>query len=253
MKYLLLSFDLEEFDICELNEQERNRISLEGSKTIKELIGNIKCTFFITGIFAERNKEFVKSLAKGGHEVALHGLEHRDDYSILSKEESFERIKKGKEILEGIIKDKVVGFRAPRLRFSHYGVLRDLGIKYDSSFHPTYVPKRYNHFFGKRKVFFRDGVKVIPISVTPVLKVPFSWFWFRNFGLNYSKMCSRLSLMNNNFINIFFHSWEFADLRKSDIGILYKRNTGERLADNLREYIKWCEKSNLKSLKMGDF
>ena len=252
MKYLLLSFDLEEFDICKnLNELERNKISLEGSKIIRELVS--ESTFFITGVFAERNKEFVKSLIKDGHEIALHGLEHKDDYFTLSKEESFERIKKGKEILEGVIGDKIVGFRAPRLRFKHYDILRDLGVKYDSSFHPTYVPKRYNNFLGKRKVFFRDGVKVIPISVTPVLKVPFSWFWFRNFGLNYSKMCSRLSLINNNFINIFFHSWEFADLKESNIGFLYKRNTGEKLADNLKKYIKWCEKNNLKTLKMKDF
>src|SRR3989344_5419671 len=117
MKYLLLSFDLEEFDICNLNKQERNKISLEGSKIIKELVS--ESTFFITGVFAERNKEFVKSLVKDGHEIALHGLEHKDDYFTLSKEESFERIKKGKEILEGVVGDKVVGFRAPRLRFNH--------------------------------------------------------------------------------------------------------------------------------------
>lgn len=62
---------------------------------------NIKITFFITGQWAQKNPELVKSIHSYNHEIGNHGYKHID-YSKLSYEESIQEISKADEILKDI-------------------------------------------------------------------------------------------------------------------------------------------------------
>ncbi|MBU4501410.1 MAG: polysaccharide deacetylase family protein, partial [Nanoarchaeota archaeon] len=194
MKYFCLSFDIEEFDVPlefnkSISEENMFGISHKGTKRIISLLDNrrLKATFFTTARFAMKYPSLIKRISEK-HEVALHGYKHDSNYKTMSDSEAYEELLKAKEEIEKIISKKIYGFRAPRMMSPSLKVLKRLGLKYNASLHPTYVPGRYNHFFKPRKIFEKDDVTVIPTSVVPLVRMPMTWLWFRNLGLNYSKV-----------------------------------------------------------------
>lgn len=252
MKTLLLNFDIEEFDLPTeyntfISEENMYQISYDGTEKILSLLQqyNVCSTFFVTAKFGERYPKLIKKLSEIGHEIALHGYRHSHNYQKMEQKNVYEYLKKAKQILEEIGGKGIIGFRAPRMMPPSYDVLKSIGIEYDSSLHPTCVPGRYNNMRENRKICIRNDVKVVPISVTPFLRLPFSWVWFRNFGLGYSKICTKLSHWDQDFVNIYFHPWEFVDIKKYQVPMFIKRNTGEKLNNLLKKYLQWCFSRNI--------
>ncbi|NIM46923.1 MAG: polysaccharide deacetylase family protein [Candidatus Aenigmarchaeota archaeon] len=246
-KTVLLTFDLEEFDLpleygIHINYADMFSISVNGCLKILNILRNYKInsTFFITGFFGENRPKLIKKINKLGHEIALHGYKHDQKYSEMKKEDILNDIKRGKKILEKICRKKVYGFRSPRMEMVSFEILKKTGLKYDSSLHPTYVPGRYNNFTSPRDIKSYKGFFEVPISVTPVVRLPFTWVWFRNLGLNYAKICSKLSFLNQSFINIYFHPWEFVNVKKFKIPMYIKNKTGNTMIKLLKYYIEWC-------------
>lgn len=103
----------------------------------------IKATFFIPGEIADRYTQLVLKIKNMGHEIAHHGYEHIDLYS-LSPERQREEIIKGKKTLEQKIGVKPLGYRSPG-GFSIYTLeaLLDNGIIYDSSLMGADMPYIY--------------------------------------------------------------------------------------------------------------
>lgn len=107
-----------------------------------------KATFFTLGWTAERFPGLVKKIHQSGHEIACHSYNHQ--LVFRQKPEEFRQdIKKTKEILEGIIQDKIIGYRAPTFSIDcdsawALSILCEEGFKYDSSFSPVRFKLRYN-------------------------------------------------------------------------------------------------------------
>lgn len=260
MKSILLTFDLEEFGLPEeyginIPKNDMNNVSLEGAKKIFALLRRhkIKATFFITAYFALKNKNLIKRIKQEGHEIAFHGYLHSHNYKKMAGKDAVIYLKKGKDQIEKITKTKIKGFRAPRMMPPAYSVLKECGLMYDSSSHPTYVPGRYNRFFRTRKVTDKEGIILIPVSVTPLIRLPFSWVWFRNLGLAYAKFCTLFSLVDQNHINIYFHPWDFIDLKCYDLPFLIKNNTGNKCLKMLENYIIWCRKKGFVFETIGNY
>jgi len=121
----------------------------------------VKATFFILGWIAERFPEIVKRIHNQGHEVASHGYSHKLIY-MQGPQNFREDIKKSKAILEDIIGELILGYRAPCYSITKKSVwalniLMEEGFKYDSSLFPIrhdkgglleakrYPYKIYNH------------------------------------------------------------------------------------------------------------
>jgi hypothetical protein len=249
IKFNSLTFDLEEFSLPidygkKVGIEEMFQVSYEGSEELRKLLErfDIKVTFFVTRNFAQKFPDLIRGLSKKGHEIALHAINFYNSRSLL----------KEKEFLEKISRSKVIGIRTHKLQLPLFDSLRKIGIKYDSSLHPTYVPGRYNNLTHPRKPFFVDGVLEIPISVVPLLRLPFSFVWFRNFGLRYVKTCTLLAFKGQHFMSLYFHSWEFRDLKSFDLPFYIKKNTGKKMGKLLKEYIKWCLQKNFKFSPLRD-
>ncbi len=258
---MLLTFDLEE---CEKfrdrkpgelsvsnplepgKELDMFSLSLAGAKNLLDVLDleNVKATFFVTLSFARRYPDFIVMLKTGGHEIGVHALEHQDNYRKLWLRDPAlcrQRITEAKQGLEELVGEEIHGFRPPQLQFPSISLLRELGFRYDSSLHPTYVPGRYNHLREPRCLLQQDGFYEIPISVSPILRAPFSWFWFRNLGQGFVKSCTRRVMASLNYCNIFFHPWDFYPLDDFDfISKYYGKNTG-RMPELFRSYIGWCK------------
>jgi len=263
MRYLLLTFDLEEFvPAAEFNEpiraEEAFELGRQGFENISDLLEEkqIKATLFTTAEFAEFAEKPISRAIRNGHELASHGYSHKHNYKNMLGEQALHFLKRSKDKLEGQFGRKIFGFRAPQMLHPDRAILKNIGFKYDSSLHPTYVPGKYNNFFAKREIFSEKGILVVPVSTTPVLRFPFSWAWFRLLGLNYAKFCTALALADQDYINIYFHPWEFTDIGKYDFKKIPKtrtKNTGEAMLKKLSLYLDWCDRLNLKSVTISDY
>ncbi|TWD82678.1 polysaccharide deacetylase [Kribbella amoyensis] len=106
-----------------------------GVPRILELLDDlgVPATFFVPGWVAERRPAMVAAIAEHGHEIAHHTYSHRAPTSLHPDEEraDFER---GLAVFadQGI---EIVGYRAAQWEAarSTFGLLRDHGLRYDSS------------------------------------------------------------------------------------------------------------------------
>ncbi len=215
----MITFDVEPFVYAfenkwNVNEKDMYNAGSDGLKIIIEFLEKlkVKSTFFVVSEFAKRYPKLIRKLVNDGHEVASHGFHHSHKYTDMKKENSLKFLKNGKKILEKITRKKIIGFRAPQMKCPDYSILKDCDFVYDSSLHPTYVPGHYNNFFSNRKIFKKNGIFIVPISVLPIIRAPFSWVWFRNMPIIYSRFCTFSCLIDPGFVNIYFHPWEFIDI-----------------------------------------
>ncbi|HEX9945085.1 MAG TPA: polysaccharide deacetylase family protein, partial [Thermoanaerobaculia bacterium] len=107
-----------------------------------ELLGEAGCsaTFFVLGEVAERLPRRIREIAAAGHEVASHGYLHlRACERSLSAFRS--DVERSKELLEDLLGEPVLGFRAPEwslrcLASSCLPLVVEMGFLYDSSLTP---------------------------------------------------------------------------------------------------------------------
>lgn len=237
-KQILLSFDVEEFDLPRehggvISVAEGVRVSSVGLKRVLDLLKKrgVRATFFVTGNFAEGAPELVFRMVKEGHEVACHGVDH-----FCPKKSDVE---KSKEIVEKIAGIKVVGWRQPRMFKISYSELRRCGYVYDSSVNPAFIPGRYNNTKVPRKPFMKGGVLEIPTSVTG-LRVPMFWLALHLFPLKVYCGLARKVLRDTGYFATYFHPWEFAGLAGfKEVPGYIKMNSGKDLVRRLDKVL--CE------------
>ncbi|HXP51998.1 MAG TPA: polysaccharide deacetylase family protein [Bacteroidia bacterium] len=227
MNSILLSFDLEEFDIPEefgqkLSNEEKMNITLSGLIPVLQLLDkhNIKATFYTTAFFAETNPEIVKKVAEK-HEIASHGFYHSSFQT--------DHIAKSKEVLEKITSTAVKGFRMTRLMPVDKSLLVNAGYIYDSSLNPTFIPGRYNNMGKPRKPFNAGGLINLPASVATFIRIPLFWISFKNFPFNFFNALALRTLKKDKYLNLYFHPWEFADISSYKLPGYVKRISGKEM------------------------
>lgn len=101
---------------------------------------SVRGTFFVLGWVAERSPGLVRRIAASGHEIACHGFSHRLVYQQ-TREEFREETLRAKRLLEDLIGEAVLGYRAASFSVTRDSLwaldtLIDAGFLYDSSIFP---------------------------------------------------------------------------------------------------------------------
>ncbi|MBZ9577945.1 polysaccharide deacetylase family protein [Patescibacteria group bacterium] len=255
MKILLLACDFEEFSLpfdfgAAISEELMLETAFAGIQRLLKVVRDhsIKITFFVTEKISETYPDLLRQLIADGHEVGLHAnIDYKKNGNA---QETIAEIKYIKEKIEKNIRTKIYGFKNHKLVVLPFDIVRKSGFDYDNSCHPTYVPGRYCNFLKSRRMKSKSGLVNIPISVTPIIRLPFSWIWFRWFGLNYAKFCTSWALFTHDYINIYFHSWDFANIdRKMPFKLPYviTRNTGNKTLGLLDNFLAWCKRKDLRA------
>lgn len=249
-KPILLSFDIEEFDIPEeygekVDEKKQFDVSLQGLKAVLSLIDalEIKATFFVTANFAIHHEAIIREISQK-HEIASHGFYHSSF--------SLEDLEKSRRTLEQITNSRVTGFRMPRLMEIDEQALHTAGYQYNSSMNPTYIPGRYNNFFKQRTAYYSHEIWNIPVSVTPKIRFPLFWLSFKNFPLLWMQIATQRTLQHDSYLCIYFHPWEFTDIQDFHLPNFIKRRSGQGMIDRLRKYLSWLQKQG-KFMTFSDF
>ncbi|MCD6111484.1 MAG: polysaccharide deacetylase family protein [Thermoplasmata archaeon] len=245
-RYLLFTVDMEEMD--RLSSLRISKRGWERIETLLEEFG-IHSTLFTTGVFAENYPDTVREAWEKGHEIASHGMNHSEHIEEMNVNEVLKVLHKAKATVEKSGCDSPIGFRAPRLMPPSPSVLLQAGFLYDSSLHPTWVPGRYNNLKSRTDVHViydrkmgecGKGLIEVPISVSPRLRLPVSWIWFRNYPNFILQSLLKKVIENTGFLHIYFHPWEFVELNGySTLPYLYRRRTGPKLIERLRTILEY--------------
>lgn len=253
---------------------------------------NIKATFFIVGrdaLILEK-REMIGRILKAGHEIGNHSYNHTLGLTRLSDAEIREDIEKTQNALISIIKIQnivdeslPVGFRAPGYDVDRrvLKVLKELGFLYDASLFPTYwgflmrridayISGRY--FSGKRQYgSFMNGFKSLapqkikgmngffefPVSVSPVLRLPFHFGISCLKGFPYFQRIAEKYKKRGIPLLYLFHGVDFIDV--GDIQLVPGKRGREFFRVSLEHRLKMAErildyiKENFTILKACDF
>ncbi len=250
---ILLTFDLEEFDLPEeyaqsISKEAQIRISTEGLEAILALLDkyNLRATFFTTAYYAENKPDIMRKIAEK-HEVASHLYYHsvyNDDHILASKLK-----------LEEIIGKKIWGFRMPRLKKTDLSIVKQAGYLYDSSINPTYLPSRYNNLAYPTTLYkdTKADLWELPFSVSPYLRFPLFWLSFKNIPFALYLFFCRQVLRKTSYLHLYFHPWEFADISSIKIPAYIKRKSGIKLVNRLEKLILALQKSPVHFITVADF
>ena len=131
-----------------------------------------RATFFVVGWQAERTPSLVREIARQGHEIACHGYSHRFVYR-LDRATFREEVRRSRGLLESLVGEPVVGFRAPFFSITAdalwaLDVLVEEGFHYDSSIFPV-----WNHRYGIPRATRRPGLLTTPAGGT-LFEIPLS-------------------------------------------------------------------------------
>lgn len=134
---------------------------------------DVRGTFFVLGWVAERRPELVRDILDAGHEVGIHGYDHRP-ITAMTRQAFREDLRRAKGLVEDVTGEAVLGYRAPT-----YSVVKDTlwaldvmleeGLRYDSSVFPI-VHDRYGIPDAARHPWVeeRDGADLVEFPISTV-------------------------------------------------------------------------------------
>lgn len=252
---ILLSFDIEEFDIpkehnADLSIEEQIRVSTEGTIKILDCLlkNQVKATFFCTANYALHAPQIIERIRDEGHEIASHGFFH--SAFVISD------LKKSREILESLTGTPIYGYRQPRMMPIPENAVYEAGYRYNSSLNPTFIPGRYANFSTPRTAFVKNKVLQIPASVTPLLRFPLFWL---SYHVLPSFLYRRLCLYTHNHdgcLTTYFHPWEFYRLSghpEWKLPFIIRCNSGEKMVKRLNNFILYFRKRNTVFITYSEF
>ena len=154
----------------------------------------VRATFFYTGHIAKLYPDVVRMAYERGHEVGSHGLTHEvsQAFDVLTPEEQLSHLRQSKQILEDIIGDEVVSFRAPAARVDKGfpAILAEAGFKVDSSVSSQRLDmmfsfgalKKLHWLTAPRKAYFAANDNIFKKGDSKVLEIPISAMGFPYIG-----------------------------------------------------------------------
>lgn len=246
---ILLSFDIEEFDLPEeygvkVPTAERLSVSQLGANRILDVLEStgVKATMFTTAFFAENSPEIIKRMLDGGHEIASHSMNHT---SFEPGDLTASRVK-----LSELSGRTITGLRMPRLAKVSKEDIVNAGYEYESSMNPIFLPGRYNNLSQPLLPFKEDcGLWQLPISAVPFIRFPLFWLSFKTIPLPIYLLLAKFAVGRTHYFNMYSHPWEYNEAsadKKWGIPAYITRHAGLEMAHRLKTLI-----SSLK--EKGDF
>ena len=214
-KNCLITNDVETTSILnhKLSDKTGEYVLTQGMPRLLDLYDkyDIKATFFYTGHIAQLYPQVVKMAYERGHEIGSHGLSHEvsQAFDLLSSDEQLRHLKESKHILEDIIGDEVISFRAPAARVEEHfpQQLKEAGFKIDSSvasqrmdmFFSFGSLKKLHWLTAPRHAYFTKEDNIFKKGSSSVFEIPISALGFPYIG-TFMRIAPTINRMNRRFL-----------------------------------------------------
>ena len=133
---------------------------------------NCKATFFMLGVTAKYRPALVKKIAAHGHEIAIHGQNHKAMFT-LTPDEARKDLQESIDIVSGITGEKIYGYRAPFFSVNETNlylldILSELGLIYDSSIFPKKMSRYGIEGFNEKDTLYDlpNGKQIVELPLT---------------------------------------------------------------------------------------
>lgn len=213
----------------------------------------IRATLFMVGqdFLREKNHSYIKAVVNEGHEIANHTFSHSQGFRLLSPEQKELEIEKMETLCAKVTGQKPIGFRSPGWNISDDAlpILQRRGYLYDSSLFPTSLMPllKYLHWrtmhsrqggdrttMGQWQYMFAmanpyrtsktslarrgtEGIVEFPITVTPIIRLPFFATFLLATGLDLFKLSYQALKAWKRPIQFQFHLSDFVDYHHPDL------------------------------------
>ena len=127
--------------------EEWSQLPLRAERGVEQLLElfdetHTQATFFCLGWMAEQMPHVVRRCHEAGHEIGSHGYGHVLAYQV-GRQGFLDDIVRSKRVLEDLIDEEVVGFRAPGFSVKDdnrwlFDVVSEAGYRYDASIFPAH-------------------------------------------------------------------------------------------------------------------
>ena len=197
-KFCLITNDVETTSILnhKLRDKTGEYVLNQGMPRLLDLYDRygVKATFFFTGHIATLYPQVVKMAYDRGHEVGSHGLTHEvsQAFDVLTPDEQLSHLRQSKQILEDIIGDEVISFRAPAARVNEKfpQIMEEAGFKVDSSvasqrldmFFSFGALKKLHWITAPRKAYRVNEENIFKKGNSNVMEIPISAMGFPYIG-----------------------------------------------------------------------
>jgi peptidoglycan-N-acetylglucosamine deacetylase len=235
-----LTVDMEDwYHICGANEYSDpsrwNSYEVRVIRNTDKILGllrkyNVKATFFVLGYIAQKEPGLIRTVQKEGHEIATHGYYHRRIFEM--NEGEFEKdVSESISVISSITKERVIGFRAPewsvrKETFWAFGILKKLGILYDSSMVPlTRMGSRDFPVYPVKLDTSHGEIWEFPLSTVRFFyeRLPFSGGLPLRLSPYFHVVSSIAGLNREGYpAMVYIHPWEF-DIEKPAIELPLRR------------------------------
>jgi hypothetical protein len=185
----------------------------EGILTLLQMFkkNEIKSTFFVTAIMAEKFPDLMQKIKKDGHEIACHDLDHSPIVDKLNLTKLISRIRIATQLIKDCTGVCPLGYRAPLFKINRNQLvaLYKNGYIYDSSiicspFFRSFMffpfPKPFTFSVGKNGLVIE-----IPVSINPFIPFPIGGAYIRIFGKKWAKIGIKANLLLNFPIIFYIH------------------------------------------------
>jgi polysaccharide deacetylase family protein (PEP-CTERM system associated) len=208
-----------------------------------------RATFFVLGWIAEHVPSLVKRIHEQGHEIASHGYGHDLVYN-LTQDQFREDVRISKNILEDLIGEQVIGYRAPSFSITDWAIdiLIEAGFQYDSSLFPSLAHDRYGkfrHYVVQREtnVELEKGFREIVLSCLPILGKNIPWAgggYFRVVPYAVFRGGVQRILRHKGIYCFYIHPWEFdpGQPRIDAVNALYRFRHYKNLAKTRERFVR---------------
>ena len=168
----------------------------------------VRATFFVLGWIAERCPELVRKIYNAGHEIGIHGYEHKRITSMTRETFEADLQRAFEAVIKIMPREAVVGYRAPSFSIVEktawvFESLASFGLKYDSSIvpfsgHPDYGWK------GALNMIHRLPQGIVEVPMTP----GFGGGYFRLFPAALSGYIAKRANRSGRPAIFYIHPWE---------------------------------------------
>jgi hypothetical protein len=213
----------------------------------------VRATLFMVGkdMTYPENQPSIKAMADAGYEIANHSMTHAQGFRLLSAEEKEVELAGMEEICLKVTGVRPVGFRSPGWNVGDDAlkILKRRGYLYDSSVHPTSLMPllKFTHWYTMRRrvkadrttmghLFYMfapvtpyrtsmkslaqkgcDGLVEFPVTVTPVLRLPFFATFLVSTGMDLFRASLRSLKVFGYPLQFQFHLSDFVDYSHPDL------------------------------------
>ena len=222
------------------------RIGLENFTRVLDRYG-AKATLFMVGhdFLQPANVDAIRTVADQGHEIANHSMHHPQGFRYLMPSEMEAEIAGMEDACLSVTGRRPIGFRSPGWNIGDQAaaILKRRGYLYDSSIHPTSLMPLFkflhwwntrsrsggdrtamgqlNYMFSPRHPYRSsiaslgsrggDGIVELPVTVVPVVRLPFWATFLMASGLGAFRASLRALVATRTPVQFQFHLSDFVD------------------------------------------